>query len=129
MVAEVKAMRAGGGGATVNTSSIGSLGANPALSAYGATKRALNSLTETAAVTYGAEGIRVNAIAPGATLTEMMQQWETATPGVIAQLVGTTPLGRAAEPAEVAEAAAWLLSDRASYVTGVVLRVDSGAQV
>ncbi|MFD5318112.1 SDR family NAD(P)-dependent oxidoreductase [Streptomyces sp. NPDC127098] len=127
MAAEVAAIRAtAGSGAIVNNSSVGSLRANPQLPAYGAVKRAVNSLTESAAVTYGREGIRVNAIAPGATLTEMLRDWEAATPGVIDQLTQRCPLGRAAEPAEIAQAAAWLLSDRASYVTGVVLPVDGG---
>ena len=130
MVAEVKALRASGGrGSIVNTSSIGSLGANPALPAYGALKRAVNSLTESAAVTYGPENIRVNAIAPGTTLTELLRDWDAASPGVIDQLNARTPLGRAAEPDEIAQAAAWLLSDRASYVTGAVLRVAGGLVV
>lgn len=115
-----------GTGAIVNTSSVGSLGGNPELPAYGAMKRAVNSLTESAALTYGPDAIRVNAIAPGTTLTEMLQAWETESPGVIAGLNARTPLRRAADPAEIAEAAAWLLSDRASYITGTVLPVDGG---
>ncbi|MER7998373.1 glucose 1-dehydrogenase [Streptomyces sp. NPDC095613] len=129
MAAQVAAIRTTAGtGAIVNTSSVGSLAGNPALPAYGAMKRAVNSLTESAAVTYGPEGIRVNAIAPGTTLTEMIQDWEAQTPGVVDQLTAHTPLRRAAEPGEIAEAAAWLLSGRASYVTGVVLSVDGGMQ-
>ncbi|MEU1144404.1 SDR family NAD(P)-dependent oxidoreductase [Streptomyces sp. NPDC005863] len=127
MVAEVTAIRATAGtGAIVNNSSIGSLRGNPQLPAYGAMKRALNSLTESAAVTYGPEGIRVNAIAPGTTMTEMIRSWEANSPGVIDRLNAQTPLRRAAEPDEIAQAAAWLLSDRSSYVTGTVLRVDGG---
>jgi len=127
--AEVKAMLSGGGGAIVNTSSVGSLIGNPALPAYGAAKRAVNSITESAAVTYAAAGIRVNAIAPGLTLTEMVEDWNQHDPGVIERIIAQTPLGRAAAPEEIAESAAWLLSDRASFVTGVVLPVTGGAAV
>ncbi|MFF1375353.1 SDR family NAD(P)-dependent oxidoreductase [Streptomyces sp. NPDC058308] len=127
MAAQVAAMRATSGrGAIVNTSSVGALMANPQLPAYGAAKRALNSLTASAAATYGPEGIRVNAVAPGTTLTEMLLEWDERSPGTIEQLNSRTPLGRAADPREIAEAAAWLLSDRASYVTGTVLAVDGG---
>lgn len=90
-------------------------------------KRALNSLTETAAVTWGGQGIRVNGITPGGTATEMIDAWEAATPGIVERLTTTIPLGRMAEPREVAEVAAWLLSDRASMVTGALVPVDGGA--
>jgi NAD(P)-dependent dehydrogenase (short-subunit alcohol dehydrogenase family) len=127
MTAEAALMRPGGGGAIVNSSSIGSRRANPALPAYGAMKRALNSITETAAVTWAGQGIRVNGITPGGTDTQMIAEWEAKSPGIIEAINAASPVGRMAEPREVAEVAAWLLSDRASFVIGAIVPVDGGA--
>jgi len=127
MVAEASLMRKSGGGAIVNTSSIGSRRAVPPLPAYAAMKRALNSITETAAVTWAAEGIRVNGLTPGGTATEMMEEWERKTPGVIAASNAASPIGRMATAREVAEVAGFLLSDRASAVTGAIVPVDGGS--
>ncbi|MDO3410426.1 SDR family NAD(P)-dependent oxidoreductase [Saccharibacillus sp. CPCC 101409] len=130
MKAQIKAMlETSGSGSIVNASSVGSLKGNPGLGAYGASKRAVNSLTQTAAVEYGPSGIRVNAIAPGTTMTDMIQQWVAINPDIIEQISAKTPLRRPAEPIEIANAAAWLLSDYSSFVTGVVLPVDGGLSV
>ena len=127
MRAEAAVMRSSGGGAIVNTSSIGARRANPDLPAYGAMKRALMSITETAAVTWAREGIRVNGLAPGGTATDMITAWEEATPGITEQINASIPLGRMAVPEEVAQVACFLLSDRASAVTGAIVPVDGGA--
>lgn len=71
--------------------------------------------------------IRVNAITPGGTAAEMINAWEAATPGTVERINASIPLGRMAEPREVGEAAAWLLSERASMVTGAIAPVNGGA--
>ncbi len=83
-------------------------------------------MSRAAAAEYGRDGIRINAIAPGATMTDMMTAWQQRNPGIVDRLGSLAALGRVGQPAEVAEAAAWLLSDRASYVTGMTLGVDGG---
>jgi A-factor type gamma-butyrolactone 1'-reductase (1S-forming) len=129
MRVEITAMLAGDppGGSIVNVASIGGTVGAAGQSVYGATKAAVIAMSRAAAVEYGRDGIRVNAIAPGATRTEMMDNWERREPGVIDRLGGLAALGRVGEPEEIAEAAAWLLGDRAGYVTGITLGVDGGA--
>jgi NAD(P)-dependent dehydrogenase (short-subunit alcohol dehydrogenase family) len=126
---EILAMLAGGGGAIVNNSSVGGLTGGSGNGAYGSSKHGVIGLTKVAAVEYAANNIRVNAIAPGATLTSMMQRWITSDPQVEQRLNQATPLGRMASSVEVAQAALWLCSDAASYVTGVTLPVDGGLVV
>jgi NAD(P)-dependent dehydrogenase (short-subunit alcohol dehydrogenase family) len=128
MRAELQAMTAEGaaGGSIVNISSIGGTFGAAGQSVYGATKAAVIAMSRAAAAEYGRDGVRVNAIAPGATMTEMMVSWQQREPGIVERLSSLAALGRPGQPDEIAEAAAWLLSDRASYVTGMTLGVDGG---
>jgi NAD(P)-dependent dehydrogenase (short-subunit alcohol dehydrogenase family) len=122
---EIRAMRETGG-SIVNTSSIGGFRGNTGLGAYQATKHAVIGFTRTAAHDNGPLGIRVNAIAPGPTETPMFTQWRRDDPAAVERRIAAVPLRKAGTTTEVAEAAAWLLSDRASQVSGVVLPVDGG---
>jgi NAD(P)-dependent dehydrogenase (short-subunit alcohol dehydrogenase family) len=126
---EIPAMLAGGGGAIVNTSSVGGLVGGVGNGAYIASKHGVIGLTKVAALEYAQKHIRINAIAPGPTLTSMMERWLVADPQVEHYLTSAIPMGRMAEPEEVAQAALWLCSDEASYVTGVTLPVDGGLVV
>jgi NAD(P)-dependent dehydrogenase (short-subunit alcohol dehydrogenase family) len=122
---EVRAMRESGG-SIVNTSSIGGFRGNTGLGAYQATKHAVIGLTRTAAHDNGPLGIRVNVIAPGPTETPMLVQWRKDDPAAVERRIAAVPLRKAGTTTEVSNAAAWLLSDRASQVSGVVLPVDGG---
>jgi NAD(P)-dependent dehydrogenase (short-subunit alcohol dehydrogenase family) len=122
---EIRAMR-DSGGSIVNTSSIGGYRGNTGLGAYQATKHAVIGLTRTAAHDNGPLGIRVNAIAPGPTETPMLTAWRQNDPDAVASRLAAVPLRKAGTTTEVADAAAWLLSDRASQISGVVLPVDGG---
>jgi len=119
MRAEIRYMRAQRSGAIVNTSSMLGSAAMPDNGAYIAAKHGVHGLTRAAALELGGTGIRVNAIAPGVTRTGM-------TSAVSDELLRTVPLGRIAEPAEIAAAAVWLCSPEASYITGSVLVADGG---
>ncbi|MFF4551275.1 SDR family NAD(P)-dependent oxidoreductase [Streptomyces sp. NPDC001435] len=123
---EIAAMVQGGGGAIVNTSSVGGLVASSTAAPYIASKHAVIGLTKAAAVEYAAHRIRVNSIAPGLTRSEMVDEWFAVSPAAAEKAYRSAPQGRAAEPEEVAETAAWLCSDRASFVTGATLPVDGG---
>jgi NAD(P)-dependent dehydrogenase (short-subunit alcohol dehydrogenase family) len=123
---EIAAMLETGGGSIVNTSSVGGLVATPVAAPYVTSKHAVVGLTRAAAAEYADQGIRVNAVAPGTTRSEMVTDWFRENPAVEPILHQLTPQSRTAEPEEIAEAAAWLCSERASFATGVVLPVDGG---
>lgn len=113
-------------GAIVNVSSIVGLGAFPGRSAYGVAKAGVIHLTKTLACEWGPAGVRVNCIAPAYTRTPMVQDLLDRKIFDPTNIERRTPLGRMAQPVEMARAAAFLLSDWASYVTGTVLPVDGG---
>jgi NAD(P)-dependent dehydrogenase (short-subunit alcohol dehydrogenase family) len=119
MRAEIRYMRSQRSGAIVNTSSMLGAAAMPDNGAYVAAKHGVHGLTRAAALELGGTGIRVNAIAPGVTRTGM-------TSAVSDELLRAVPLGRMAEPEEIAAAAVWLCSADASYITGSVLVADGG---
>jgi NAD(P)-dependent dehydrogenase (short-subunit alcohol dehydrogenase family) len=117
----VKAMLANeSGGAIVNWSSLGGLGAAPYTAVYTAAKHGVVGMTKVAAIEYGPKNIRVNAVCPGFIHTEIMGS--RMPPGMEEKHA----LNRGGQPSEVAEVAAFLCSDRASFVTGVALPVDGG---
>jgi NAD(P)-dependent dehydrogenase (short-subunit alcohol dehydrogenase family) len=118
-------MRERGWGRVVNTSSIGSLG-NIGQANYAASKAGVIGLTRTLALEYAKHGVTVNCIAPGAVMTPML----AGVPDPIRQkITGQIPMGRIADPAEVAAVHAFLASEDAGYITGQVLFVDGGMSV
>jgi NAD(P)-dependent dehydrogenase (short-subunit alcohol dehydrogenase family) len=114
----------GGGGAIVNTASLAGLMAVPSLAAYIASKHAVVGLTKAAAVEGAPHEIRVNAVCPAAIRTAMIDILPEERQ---LELMAPQAIKRIGEPQEVAEAVAWLCSDRASFVTGVAMPVDAGA--
>ena len=123
---EIAHMLKNGGGSVVNTSSGAGITGSPNMPDYIASKHAVIGLTRSAAVDYSAKGIRVNALLPGASLTPMLLGTFERDSTVRQMVEHGHPIGRLAQPTEIAEGAAWLLSDAASYVTGACLCVDGG---
>jgi NAD(P)-dependent dehydrogenase (short-subunit alcohol dehydrogenase family) len=127
MKAEIDQMlKQGHGGAIVNTSSGAGLAGVRGMPAYVAAKHGVAGLTKAAAVEYGRHKIRVNAVCPGPIRTPMMARLLGERPEAEERFARGGPLKRLGEPEEIAEMAAWLCSDHASYVTGVPMPVDGG---
>jgi 3alpha(or 20beta)-hydroxysteroid dehydrogenase len=131
MRACIPLMLARGGGAVVNVSSIVGLTGGRNIHAYTASKHAVLGLTKSAAVEFAASGVRINAVCPSPTATEMMFSLErNLAPqdpeSVRASFASASPMGRYGKPDEIAAAAFWLCSPAASFVTGIALPVDGG---
>lgn len=119
-------MKTQGGGSIINLSSMVGIYGQPAGCGYPASKFAVNGLTKSLARELGKDHIRVNAVAPGVTRTDMVSALP---PEIIEKMTASIPLGRIGEPEEVANAVLFLASDLASYVTGTILSVDGAALV
>ncbi len=111
------------GGSIINMASIGGLEHEPGYLAYGSSKAALIWATRSCAKEMAPHGVRVNAVAPGLISTEMGAY---RSPAELEKVLNRTPAGRMGTPSEIAEVIAFLASDRASYVTGEILRADGG---
>lgn len=118
-------MKAQGGGAIINTSSMVSIYGQPSGVGYPTSKFAVNGLTRSLARELGRDNIRVNAVAPGVTRTDMVANLPE---DMVKRICAPIPLQRMGEPQEVANAFLFLASDLASYVTGEILSVDGAAQ-
>jgi NAD(P)-dependent dehydrogenase (short-subunit alcohol dehydrogenase family) len=125
---EIAHMLGAGGGAIVNTSSGAGIVAAPGQPHYTAAKHGVLGLVKSAAREYATHNIRVNAVCPGLTDTPMLRSFLARNPGLEKMLRATTPTGRLGLPEEIAEAAVWLCSDAASFVSGESMLVD-GASV
>jgi len=123
---EIPAMLKTGGGSIVNTASVFGVIGIPGNEIYIASKHAVIGLTKSAAVEFGKQGIRVNAILPGVVDTDMYQRFAGEKPEFRAQMNAMHPIGRIGKPEEMADAAIWLSSSKSSFVTGHSLLGDGG---
>jgi len=126
---EIPAMLESGGGSIVNISTVSVAKGEAFLGAYVAAKGGVEALTRTGAAEYAAQGLRVNAVAPGGFETPGLQRYFERFPEFAEKTVAQHALRRVGQPSEVAEAVIWLASDRSSFVTGETLRCDGGLLV
>jgi NAD(P)-dependent dehydrogenase (short-subunit alcohol dehydrogenase family) len=123
MRAEIPAMLGAGGGAIVNTSSVAGLMGGHRMGAYIAAKHGVIGITRAAASEYSSRGVRINAVCPGLTDTPFVAHLPESTR---AQLLAGIPIGRFAQPEDIARVVAWLCSDAATYIVGQAITVDGG---
>ncbi|HLV31013.1 MAG TPA: SDR family oxidoreductase [Chitinispirillaceae bacterium] len=123
---ELKQMLKQGSGAIVNTSSAAGLVGFTQLPAYVASKHGVNGLTKASALEYAQKGIRINAVCPGVIHTAMVDRVTHKDPIKVKQYVDMEPIGRMGTTKEIADTAAWLCSDLASFITGQAIAVDGG---
>lgn len=119
-------MMAAGKGSIVNISSTTAIRAAPFMSSYSASKAALIQFTAVAAMEAARSGVRINAIVPGQVQTAANEDFASKAPDIAAKTTEAIPMGRGGDPAELAQSIAFMLSDAASYITGVALPVDGG---
>lgn len=120
-----EALAASGHGSVVNITSVSGIVGTPRRAIYGASKAALDSITRTLALDLGPRGIRVNAVAPGVVDTELWAK-NKLVPEAVASTTAITPLGRWAQPQEIADVVAWLASDASRFVTAETIAADGG---
>ena len=124
--AVARVMAAAGRGAIVNMSSVNGTLAIPTIASYNASKGGVNQLTRVMALSLAERGVRVNAVAPGTIATELAKNAVLTSDEARARIMSRTPMKRLGEPGEIADVAAFLLSDAASYMTGEIVVVDGG---
>ncbi|OJH40205.1 SDR family oxidoreductase [Cystobacter ferrugineus] len=126
MKQEIQQMLKQGGGSIANTASVAGLVGFTMAPAYTAAKHGVVGLTKTAALEYAKANIRINAVCPGLVRTPMITDTTSKNPQIEQALIADEPVGRMADPEEIAEALVWLCSGASSFITGAALPVDGG---
>ena len=124
--AVARVMAAAGRGAIVHMSSVNGTLAIPSIASYNVSKGGINQLTRVMALSLADQGVRVNAVAPGTIATELAKSAVLTSDEARARIMSRTPMKRLGEPGEIADVAAFLLSDASSYMTGEIVVVDGG---
>jgi NAD(P)-dependent dehydrogenase (short-subunit alcohol dehydrogenase family) len=124
--AVARVMAAAGKGSIINMSSVNGVLAIPTIASYNVSKGGINQLTRVMALSLAAQGVRVNAVAPGTIATELAARAVLTSDEAKAKIMSRTPMKRLGEPSEIADTVAYLASDAASYITGEIIVVDGG---